>query len=123
LTERAVLTRMVCRELRDSDVESFDRRPITALHQLLKWVDENQRPHVRVEARADDGLESMVVPDGFEALSAEIKAGAEVCNALFMLTTADTSSQAASDRVRIKACLAAYYEKYQTPIPVGHSMA
>ena len=36
LTERATLTRMVCRELLDSDIGKPDRRPQTALFQLLR---------------------------------------------------------------------------------------
>lgn len=118
LTERAVLTRMVCRELADSDIGGYDRRPITALHQLLKWVFDNQRSHVHGEPRADDGLDCMVVPKGLEALFSEIKAGAEVCNALFMLTTADTGLQVNSDRARIKDRLSAYRQEYSGPHPV-----
>lgn len=122
LTERAVLTRTVCREIAESDIGRYDRRPITALHQLLKWVFDTQGSYVRGEPRADDGLKSMVVPKGFEALFSEIESGADVCNALFMLTTADTRLQLISDRERLTNRLAAYLEKYAAPCPVGSSV-
>lgn len=118
LTERAILTRAVCRELLDGDIAAPDRRVHSALFLLLRWIDENQSAYVRVEPRADDGLAQLVVPEGCEDLVAEIKAGAEACKALFMLLTADNSVQADHDRAIIRTRLAAYWEQRPTPAPV-----
>ncbi len=118
LTERAILTRMVCRELADSDIRGSDRRPQTALFLLLRWIGENQSKHVHVEPRADDGLEQMVVPEGYAELVPEIEAGAKVCNALFMLFTADNGIQAENDCAVIERLLAAYWERRPLPIPI-----
>jgi hypothetical protein len=118
LAERATLTRMVCRELMDSDLCGSDRRPQTALFLLLRWIGETQRQFVRIEPRADDGLEHMIVPEGYAELVPEIEAGSQVCNALFMLTTADNKLQADSDRAVIKARLATYWERHALPVPI-----
>ena len=89
LTERAVLTRAVCRELAESTESngSFgDRRPCIALSFLLRWILENL-PHsfefraaagnlCQREPRASDGIDQMVVPDGCESLLQEIRDGA-----------------------------------------------
>ena len=120
LTDRAILTRMVCRELAESDLDSFDRRPRAALHLLLRWIAEHQSEHVRGEPRADNGLDQMVVPDGYQDIVAELKSGAQVCNALFMLYTADTSVQADHDRAVIKTRLAAYQDQHSRPVAMPH---
>lgn len=122
LAERAVLTRMVCRELLDTDISRYDRRPITALHQLLQWIAITHADLLQGEPCADDGLAAMAVPDGFEPLVAEITAGAEVCRALFMLTTADTASEVAADRARIRERLQEYWKAFPVPVSVAHSM-
>ena len=122
LTERATLTRMVCRELLDSDIDKPDQRPQTALFQLLRWIDENMGEYVHVSARADDGIEQMVVPEGYQGLFAEIGAGAKVCNALFMLQTADTGLQEQHDRAIIRDRLASYWAQHRLPVPVMRSI-
>ena len=116
LTDRATLTRMVCRELAESDINGLDRRPQAALYLLLRWIVEQQSEHVRGEPRADDGLEQMIVPEGYEEIVSELKAGAQVCNALFMLFTADTALQATHDRERIQRHLVAYWERHSKPV-------
>jgi hypothetical protein len=118
LTERATLTRMVCRELLDSDIEMADRRPQVALLQLLRWFIDNIAAFVRVETRAGDGLDQMIVPEGCQELVAEIGAGAQVCNALFMLMTADNGLQAQHDRAIIRDRLASYWAQHRLPVPV-----
>ena len=119
LTERAVLTRMVCHELRDADIDGNCRRPQIALFQLLRWVNENLGEFVRIEARADDGIDQMVVPAGCEQLVVEIRAGAQVCRALFMLSTADNSTQAEGDRAVIRKRLAAYWSQHPLPVAIA----
>jgi len=98
---------MVCCELVDSNLRDSDRRPQIALFLLLRWISENQRADVRIEPRADDGLEHMIVPEGYAELVSEIEAGAQVCKALFMLFTADNKPQADYNRTVIKTRLAA----------------
>lgn len=118
LVERATLTRMVCCELRDSGISELDMRPQVALFHLLRWVDENMRPHVRSEPHAGDGIEQMIVPEGYEKLVSEISAGAKVCDALFMLMTADSGLQAQHDREAIRDRLASYWAQHQSLVPV-----
>ena len=92
LTERAVLTRMVCFELLDIvHRRSVDRRVHTALSLLLAWVHENVPGSVRVEPHPADGINEMTIPAGYEKIVEEIRAGAQVGEALFMYYTADTS--------------------------------
>ena len=116
LTERAVLTRMVCRELRDADIDSFDRRPRTALSFLLRWIHENMPDSVHVEPHSADGIDQMIVPDGYQDILEEIRAGAQVAEALFMLETADNSLQADGDRAIIRERLTAYWAKHPAPV-------
>jgi len=118
LVERATLTRMVCRELSDSDISRPDLRPQVALFHLLRWVDENMRQYVRVEPRAGDGIEQMIVPEDCQKLISEISVGAKVCDALFMLLTADSGLQAQHDREVIQDRLASYWAQHQSPVPV-----
>jgi hypothetical protein len=54
--------------------------------------------YVESEPRAGDGIEQMIVPEGYQELVAEIGASAKVCNALFMLLTADNGLQQQHDR-------------------------
>jgi hypothetical protein len=122
LTERGTMTRMVCRELLDGDIQAVDRRSRIALSLLLRWISENQSEHVRFEPRPQDGLEQMMVPEGFEGLMLEIEVGAQVCDSFFMLLTADNRLQAADDRARIHARLAAYWERHHRAAPVLASM-
>lgn len=82
LTERAILTCLVCRELLDADTAAPDRRLRSAPLLLLRWVGDNQQEFVRTEAQAYDGLKHIVAPEGCEDLVREIEAGAKVCTAL-----------------------------------------
>src|SRR5437870_381942 len=94
LTERAVLTRAVCRELLDAAGRFDDRRPCTALAILLQWLRQNLPESVRIEPHPSDGIDGMVVPGTCQALLQEVRGGAQVGEALFMLLTADNSIQA-----------------------------
>jgi hypothetical protein len=118
LTERAVLTRMICRELKEGDVLGHDLRPQTALFILLRWISDNLPESVRVEPRADDGIDQMIVPDGYAELLTEIISGAQVGKALFMLLTADNRIQEQSDRENLKRAVAAYWAEHRVTIPV-----
>jgi hypothetical protein len=125
LAERAVLTRAVCREL--SEAGRFaDRRPCVALAFLLGWIVENLPESFRFrsaagtlaqrEPRASDGLDRMVVPDGCEDLLQEIRAGAEVGDALATLLTADNPIESSGDEAVIRDRLAAYWAKHEAPV-------
>jgi hypothetical protein len=103
LTERAVLTRMVCFELLDVVHRRLvDRRVHTALSLLLAWVHENMPGSVRVEPHPADGINEMTIPAGYEKIVEEIRAGAQVGEALFMYYTADTTYQADQDWARVQ---------------------
>lgn len=117
LTERAVLTRALCRELLEADERFNDRRSGTALSLLLQWVVQNLPQSVRVEPHPSDGIDSMAVPEDCRELLREIHDGAQVGEALFMLMTADNSLQADGDRARIRKRLDDYWTNHQNAAP------
>jgi hypothetical protein len=110
LTERALLTRMVCQELLGAQGDFFTRRPRAALGMLLTWILKHFPESVAIEPHARDGIDAMTVPDDCQQLLQEIHDGASVCEALFMLTTADTSSEVEHDQKQLREAL----EKYQS---------
>ena len=68
LTERAVLTRALCRELRDSGGVFNGMRPLTALALLSRWI-KNTFPETEpLGWAATEWLDDMVVPEGCEDL-------------------------------------------------------
>jgi hypothetical protein len=111
LIERAVLTRLVCRELAET-TKRTGRRPVTALDLLLGWVNQHFSSFVHVEPHARDGLEAMAVPEGCEDLYQEIVAGTEVCEALFMAMTADSPNFQTRDLKRLDALLKHYLDAH-----------
>jgi hypothetical protein len=124
LTERAVLTRMVCFELVDIvRRRSVDRRVHTALSLLLAWVHEKMPGSVRVEPHPADGINEMTIPAGYEKLVEEIRAGAQVGEALFMYYTADTSYQADQDWASVQERLAQYWAEHRVPISTHFEVA
>lgn len=117
LTERAVLTRALCRELLDSDEFNSTRRSGVALSLLLQWVAQNLPTSVRVEPHPSDGIDVMTVPDDCKELVQEIKDGAQVGEALFMLFTADNSFQTDGDRASLRKRLDAYWLNHASAAP------
>lgn len=109
LNERAVLTRTVCRELLESN-ENYGRRPLAALGLLRDWI--AVRFPTSSEPHAKDGIDSMLVPEDYQQMLQEIRDGIQVCEALFMLTTADNRSDEESDEKAIRSELDAYWKKY-----------
>ncbi len=114
LTDRAILTRLVCRELLEA-TQRTGRRPVAALDFLLAWVNQHFASFVHVEPHARDGLESMVVPQGCETVYEEVVDGTEVCEALFMAMTADSPNALKRDLERLDAVLAHYMEIHGAP--------
>jgi hypothetical protein len=124
LTERAVLTRMVCFELVDIvHRRSVDRRVHTALSLLSGWVHEKMPGSVRVEPHPADGINEMTIPAGYEKLVEEIRAGARVGEALFMYYTADTSYQADQDWASVQERLAQYWAEHRVSISTHFEVA
>lgn len=109
LTERAILTRALCRELLDSGESFSGRRTSTALGFLLQWVSHYLPASVRVEPHPSDGIDSMTVPEDCNELLREIRDGAQVGEAFFMLLTADNSFQSDGDRKTIRKRLDSYW--------------
>jgi hypothetical protein len=103
LLQRAVLTTAVCRELVASNGDYAGRRPITMLGLLRSWIDEHY-PH-SAATRSAGGIDRMRVPEGSEGLLQEIRDGAEVCDALGMLWTADSRSDYERDMKRLDGLL------------------
>jgi len=126
LAERAVLTRAVCRELLEAGGGFADRRPLVALAFLLRWIQENLPESLLIqpavggpyqrEPYPGDGMDRMVVPDGCQDLLEEIRDGAQVAQALFMLMTADTPTQARGDEAVIRERLTAYWARHASPV-------
>jgi hypothetical protein len=112
LSERVVLTRMLCRELDEAKEQWPDRRVSTALSILLGWIAENFPEAVRVSPRASDGLDQMAVSEESRALIAEVRDGAAVAEAYFMLMTADNSVAADHDKAVLREKLESYWTKY-----------
>lgn len=126
LTERAVLTRAVCREITEAGDKFGEWRQCVALGLLFRWIEENLPEALRYQAasgalcqrepRASDGIDRMVVPLGCEGVRQEIRDGAEVGDALRMLLTADTPLQARGDEAVVREKLAAYWAKHGTAV-------
>ena len=71
---------------------------------------------VRVEPHPADGINEMNIPTGYEKIVEEIRAGAQVGEALFMYYTADTSYQADQDWARVQKLFAQYWAEHRIPI-------
>ena len=111
LTQRAVLTRTVCRELLDSGGGFNDRRPRTAIALLSRWVKATFPETEPLGLAVRYGLDNMVVPAGCEDVLREISDGAEVCEALVLLVYGDTCD-VESDKEAIAKALDAYWKAH-----------
>lgn len=58
----------------------------------------------------------MVVPEGFEALFDEVRDGASVCAAHWMLNTADSVYEADQDRANLQKALDAYWKRHSSAV-------
>ena len=116
LTERAVLTRAVCRELLDAKRHFVGWRTLSSHGFLMAWIEKNFPVSHTFDRYAKDGLDSMVVPRDCGALMQEIREGAKVCDALFRLTTADSSDEEESDRQILSENLERYWATHGTPV-------
>jgi hypothetical protein len=110
LTERAVLTRAVCRELLDSGGVFNGMRPLTALALLFQWI-HGTFPQSGHTDSPWHGLDDMVVPEGCEDIVREIRDGAEVCDLLILFKYGDTCDYE-SDREAIAKSLDAYWKAH-----------
>jgi hypothetical protein len=93
---RAVLTRILCRELVEAQGDLPDRRVSTALSILLSWIAQHF-PESR-EPYPSDGLDQMAVTEERQSLLAEVRDETQVGQAFFMLMTADSSIAANHDK-------------------------
>src|ERR1700722_17575637 len=112
LSERAVLTRVLCRELLEANGHSPERRAVTALSILLRWVAQKFPESVRVEPHASDGLDRMAIPEEAQSLFAEVSDGSQVAESLSMLLTADTTGEARHDEAVLRERLESYWAKH-----------
>ncbi len=116
LTERAVLTRAVCNELLNSDLNSYNWRAHAALSFLLRWICKTMPTVVRTTPCAGDGIDQMAVPEGYDKILDEIRAGAEVAELLQALYTADTRHEADKDRARLRERLDRYWAAHNNAV-------
>lgn len=116
LVERAVLTRAVCREVLEGNCDG--RRQVVALSHLRSWIAKFFPNPSGREPYPEDGLQEMVVPENCLKLAQEIRDGSRVCQALFMMTWADSSGEEAADRTRLKVELDAYWANHAVAVPV-----
>jgi hypothetical protein len=112
LSERAVLTRMLCCELCEAK-ELPDRRVNTAYSMLLTWIAQNfpedfPEP-MRLSPRPSHGLNRTAVPDEGRHLLAEIVDGARVGEALYMWNIQDIRSEAARAEAALRERLENYW--------------
>lgn len=123
LVQRAVLTRLVCRELLDRTEGKFSRwRTGSALGFLMQWI--NALPDSDQYQGASAGIDSMTVPGDCLHLVAEIRDGARVCDALVMLQSADTPSDVMNDMMCLEKELEKFWRKHSSPAlpPPLHSL-
>ena len=127
LVQRAVLTRLVCRELmislelKNRTGEGFSRwRTDCSLSFLMQWIKSSLEPDEYF--RPSFGIDAMTVPNDCLHLIDEIRDGARVCEALAMLQTADTASDVMNDMMDIEK-LKIYWERHGTAAmpPALHS--
>jgi hypothetical protein len=120
LVQRAVLTRMVCRELAELPDGRFSRwRASTAHGFLMSWI--SSLPGYEGYPKASFDIDAMAVPDDCTQLLEEIRDGARVCEALAMLQSADTASDFDNDMRYLKEALDAYWQQHPSaaqPPPV-----
>ncbi len=108
LSERAVLTRMLCRELAEARGRLPDRRVSTALSILLIWIG-RAFPHPSGwEPRPTDGLDKLAVSEEGGGLLAEVRDGALVADALYLYMYADSTA----DKAVLSERLASYWTKH-----------
>ena len=115
LTERAVFTRAVCQELRDSEEEFEGRRPCIALSLLFQWITAYQNSSSRFEPYCTDGIDAMIVPHGCESLLEEILDGSRVGQTFSVLLTADTPTQRKGDKRALQHQLQQYFSTHSSP--------
>lgn len=112
LMERAVLTRAVCREIRDGE-GTFYARAGTALELLQRW---SQR-YLGYSYATYDEEEITAAAADCKALMQEIQDGQRVCCALSLFGTADTASEDQDDREFLRTSLDEYWTKHRRPAP------
>jgi hypothetical protein len=114
LTERAVLTRMVCSELLDELGSDSRRLPTsqTSLFKLLQWVRQNLPDCVQGEPYLADGINQMAVPEGCDKLVEEIRSGAQVAQALALYLFCDSYAH----RGRNPDLLTSYWKQHGAPV-------
>lgn len=111
LVQRAVLTRLVCRELVERRDGKFSRwRTDIALRFLMQWISSLPGPEKFLHPWSR--LDTMLAPNDCLHLVDEIRDGARVCDALTLLQCADTDSDAESDLVNLEKALNDYWEKH-----------
>lgn len=119
LTERAVLTRMVCRELLDEVGDDPRRLPgrrsKTSLFILLQWIGQNLPECAKVTPYPADCIDQMIVPEGYEKLIEETRSGAQVAQALSLYLLCDSYA----DRARIPDLLTSYWKQHAAPVRVA----
>ena len=108
LSERAVLTRMLCRELFQVKGRFADRRAYTALSILLNWIAEKFPGSQWL--RPTDGLDQMPLLEDARSLLAEIKAGTQVADAYFLKMNCDLGDK------ELLECLESYWAKHAVAV-------
>jgi len=105
---------MLCRELVEAQGDLPDRRVSTALSILLSWIAQHF-PESR-EPYPSDGLDQMAVTEEGQGLLAEVRDGAQVGQAFFMLMTADSSIAADHDKAVLRERLEIYWAKHAVAV-------
>ncbi len=99
------------RELLDGAGHPPNRRAKAELFLLFQWVGGNLPECLRGEPCPADGIDQMVVPEGYDKLLEEIR----VARAYFMYLMADSTA----DKEKIPHLLASYWNQHGASVPVA----
>lgn len=112
-TQRLILVAAVCRELQYHPDELVGGRPHAALDVLNLWMRHayDDLPDNR-DIDYKHGLDDPRLAQYADDLQGELDLGTRVCEAFFMLFTADTQGEYDSDRSNIRRCVDQYLAEF-----------
>ncbi|GAA2567370.1 hypothetical protein [Mycolicibacterium diernhoferi] len=111
-TQRLVLVAALCRELQRHPDDLVGGRPQAALNVLNLWMVEAYDLPRNRDIGYQHGLDDPRLAEYASHIQRELELGTKVCEAYFMLFTADTQSDYDRDRTRIRERLDHYVAEF-----------
>ncbi len=111
-TQRLVLVAAICRELRQHPDDLVGGRPQAALNVLNLWMVEAYDLPRNRDIDYQHGLDDPRLAEYASDIQRELELGTKVCEAYFMLFTADTKGEYDSDHTRIRERLDHYVAEF-----------